>query len=330
MAIESLSSASQGVSGRGQPLQSLGFSSWKNFVDASFPGLEHRNHAGPEFRAEACSCDLAGTVLTTIQAAASEVIRTRSLAERADAGYVKLLWQLSGGLRLEQDGRECALEAGQAAVCDTGRPYRILLSDRAHFAVLMLPYRALPGWEGISERLCGTRLADDATMRASLAALLALRDAAGGAESVKTVLKAVQWMLATSLHRAADVPGATPEVHARLFKARQYILRHLHDPDLDADDLATALCVSRRSLYMLFKECGLTPTRMIHDIRLQRTMQVLCDAGQRQRKITDIAFDHGFNDYATFSRLFKAQYGMTPSDCRERHQGPNAAVHKGF
>lgn len=89
-----------------------------------------------------------------------------------------------------------------------------------------------------------------------------------------------------------------------------------------AYDLAAALCMSRRSLYMLFKEYRLTPAKMIHDIRLEQSRYSLGDAKQQNRKITDIAFDHGFGDYATFSRLFKAQYGVTPSEYRMKSRMP--------
>ncbi len=63
---------------------------------------------------------------------------------------------------------------------------------------------------------------------------------------------------------------------------------------------------------------------MIHDIRLEQSLQVLGDLRQQHRKITDIAFDHGFSDYATFSRLFKAQYAMTPSEYRLKARAPKA------
>lgn len=299
-----------------------GFSPWKDFVHDNFPWLEHRNHSSSDFRAEVGAYNVAGGALTTINASASEVIRTKYLAERAEAGFIKLMWQMAGGMQLEQDGRQCIIGAGQATVCDTARPYRICITDQAHFAVLMLPYDALPGWESISQRICGVQLADEVTMRATLAALMSLRGVEDGG-SADTVLKAMQWMLAASLHRSAATMGAVSMQNARLSRAQQHILRNISNPDLDADALAAALCMSRRSLYMLFKEYQLTPVKMIHDLRLQGTMQVLGDASQHHRKITDIAFDHGFNDYATFSRLFKSQYGMTPSEYRHKLHEPS-------
>jgi len=323
--------AKQAIEGgvRGIPLFSApfkseqvnGFSPWKDLVNANFPWLEHRRRSEGDFSAEVGAYDIPGGSLTTINANALEVTRTRRLAEQSEAGFVKLMWQMSGGLHLEQDGRECLIEAGQATVCDTARPYRIRITEQAHLAVLMLPYEALPIWEGISQRVCGVPLTDKVTLQAALAALMSLRGVVD-TESCETVLKALMWMFTSLLYRSVSPLGSVSTHNLRLNKARQHILRNIRDPSLDVDNLAAALCMSRRSLYMLLKEHQLTPVKMIHDIRLQRTMQVLGDASQHHRKIIDIAFDHGFNDYATFSRLFKSYYGLTPSECRHKLQEP--------
>lgn len=315
-----------------QPLlseQVHGFGSWKDFVHDNFPWLEHRKHSGGGFEAEVSAYRIGNGALTTIRAGASEVLRTRHLAEASEKGFIKLLWQMSGDIQLEQDQRQCVIGPGQAAVCDTARPYRIRLSEGAHFAVLMLPHDACPGWEQISQKICGARLGEGPTIRAALGALMALTSlpqnvegSTGNSAGNDTVLQAVQWMLSASLHKAASDLGVSAFQNPRLSRAQRHILAHIADPDLDANDLAAALCISRRSLYMLFKEYRLTPAKMIHDIRLEQSRASLGDARQQHRKITDIAFDHGFGDYATFSRLFKMQFGLTPSEYRLKSRAP--------
>ncbi len=301
-----------------------GFGQWKDFVNNNFPWLEHRNYSGGLFEARVSAFSFGNGALTTISADASEVIRTRHLADRSETGYIKLLWQLSGDIQLEQDNRRCHVVPGQTTVCDSTRPYRIRVSDGAHFAVLMLPHAACPGWERISQKLCGQHLGDSTTLRAAFGALIALSgEGFGSKDSVgETVLHAVQSMITSSLHQAASELGVASLNNVRLNRAQQHILDHISDPGLDPDDLASALCMSRRSLYMLFKECQLTPSKMIHDLRLERSRQALDDISRPNRKITDIAFDHGFSDYATFSRLFKTQYGLTPSEYRLRTKAP--------
>lgn len=296
-----------------------GFGHWKDFVHDNFPWLEHRDHTCGDFHAEVSAYRFGDGALTTISAGASEVIRTRHLSEASEEGFIKLMWQMSGGLQLEQDDRRCLIQPGQATVCDTARPYRIRLSDNAHFAVLMLPHSACPGWEHISRRICGEPVRDGCTMRAALGALMALTSLPAGEHAdTATGFQAVQWMLSASLHGSASDLGGVAFQNPRLNKAQRHIIEHIGDPELDANSLARVLCMSRRSLYMLFKEYRLTPAKLIHDIRLEQSLKVLGDPQQQHRKITDIAFDHGFGDYATFSRLFKSQYGVAPSEYRHK------------
>lgn len=296
------------------------FRHWKDFVNDNFPGLEHRNHDPNGFDAQVSAWRFSGGTLTTIHASDSEVIRTRQLADRAETGQIKLLWQIAGRMQVEQDQRSSRIEPGQAVACDTTRPYRCRLYDGAQFAVLMLPHAMCPGWERISQTLCGRPLGDCSNLRAAFGALMALsgavRDERDGGDA--TLAHAVQSLITSSLHHCAAELGLGSDSSPRLRRAERYILDHLGDPGLDPDHLAAALCMSRRSLYSLFKEHQLTPTRLIHDLRLERSRIALNDPNNRHRKITDLAYDHGFSDYATFSRLFKGHFGVTPSEFRQR------------
>lgn len=296
------------------------FRTWKDFVHDNFPWLEHRDHSDGQFQAEVSAYQLGIGSLSTIRANASEVIRTRHLAEASEAGYLKLMWQMSGAVSVEQDGHETVVNAGQATVCDTARPYRIRVGEGSHFAVFMLPYESCPGWEHISRHLCGRSLEECPTTRAALGALMGLaslpHDPAD--EGNSTVVQAVQLMLSSSLHRAATRQGLASFESQKLSKVQKHIRDHMDDPSLDANDLAGALCMSRRSLYTLFNQYDTTPARMITGMRLDRCREMLVDAKYGRRKITDLAFEVGFGDYATFSRLFKAKFGATPRGYRIR------------
>lgn len=100
---------------------------------------------------------------------------------------------------------------------------------------------------------------------------------------------------------------------SRLDRARAAILRRVSDPTLDADAVAAELHMSRRALYLLFERYGLTPTRAIREIRLDCCLRMLRDEHHCHRKIADIAMDHGFKHFASFSRQFKMRYGISPS-----------------
>lgn len=299
---------------------------WKDYVRNHFPWLEVRGGSRLRgFDAEINCLSIGVSALATIRSSETEVHRTRQLAERADFGYVKLMWQLTGSMEIEQDNRRSVLVSGEACVCDTARPYRVAVMENSQFAVLTLPYGALPGWEQISQKVCGSLLQDKVTSRVALSALLTLSQTSQAVDSEGSddALRAVQWMLTASLRRTALRESNANPSGGRFGKAQSYVLEHLGDPTLDAEELASALHMSRRSLYMLFKEYRMTPGRMIHDLRLEFCHKALSDPSQQHRSITDIAFESGFQDSASFSRLFKMQYGTSPSEFRRKAMRPS-------
>ena len=128
------------------------------------------------------------------------------------------------------------------------------------------------------------------------------------------------------LPAAASAPAETgrrrtdPARGNRLDRAHAVILKRVADPTLDADAIAAELFMSRRALYLMFERHGLTPTRAIREIRLDCCMRLLRDERHAHRKIMDIAMDHGFLQFASFSRQFKQRYGLSPSAVRGARQ----------
>lgn len=110
--------------------------------------------------------------------------------------------------------------------------------------------------------------------------------------------------------------GARDLCRARLDRARDIILRRIGDHALTPESIAAEMCMSRRALFLLFEKHGLTPTRVIRDLRLDHCRNLLADARHRQRKITDIAMDFGFAHPGTFSRQFKERFGVSPIEVR--------------
>jgi AraC-like DNA-binding protein len=61
------------------------------------------------------------------------------------------------------------------------------------------------------------------------------------------------------------------------------------------------------------KNYGDSPASYIRNKRLEKSAELLRISEER---ITDIAFDCGFNDLATFSKLFHDKYNTSPSNYR--------------
>lgn len=101
----------------------------------------------------------------------------------------------------------------------------------------------------------------------------------------------------------------------RLTEVVSYIEEHLDNPDLGVDRLQSAFCVSRATLYRMFSEIG----GVARFIRRQR----LVAARQSLRRRPDLAitwllYELGFGSERQFQRAFQAEFGVSPSEWRER------------
>lgn len=102
----------------------------------------------------------------------------------------------------------------------------------------------------------------------------------------------------------------------RFDRALKLIRSRISDVSLTPDDIAAALNVSRRTLYYVFRERGLSPYEIIRKERLEYCKRALTDPARWNTKIITIAMDAGFKDVSTFCRQFKSRYGVSPSAVR--------------
>lgn len=123
-------------------------------------------------------------------------------------------------------------------------------------------------------------------------------------------------------------PAAMPQPHfhaelngvadMRVRKAVQFIEHRLDAPP-SVEAVARYAGVSARQLERLFcLEIGMGPAAFLRHLRLEYARWLLENS---TRKITEIAIDTGFADNSHFSRDFRAAYGSSPRDFRNRGQG---------
>lgn len=126
-------------------------------------------------------------------------------------------------------------------------------------------------------------------------------------------------MLVLTLKGASrtEAPGFREDPATLLLRTRKEIQANLGSPALTITNLCRKLGVSRSTLHRLF-EAGGGVQAYIRDMRLEAARQLLLNPENAER-IGDIAERLGFSDAAHLSRLFKARFGETPSDCRARN-----------
>jgi AraC-like DNA-binding protein len=113
--------------------------------------------------------------------------------------------------------------------------------------------------------------------------------------------------------------GLPPETRTRVLtlESMDFIRRHLADPGLTPSSVAAALHISRSHLHRLFQEQGTTVAAYIREQRLENARRELADSASLSVPVHAIAARWGFKDHTTFTRNFRAAYGVTPRDFRQ-------------
>jgi AraC-like DNA-binding protein len=97
----------------------------------------------------------------------------------------------------------------------------------------------------------------------------------------------------------------------RLNAVLAILSRRFAEPDFSAHKLATTAGLSERYVNELLYETGAGFTMRLNELRLRKAAELLAQRGER--RISDIAFECGFNDLSYFNRSFRRRFGLTPS-----------------
>ena len=130
----------------------------------------------------------------------------------------------------------------------------------------------------------------------------------------------------TSVARVRLAPGTgNIQVNRRSFEqyfpsealraeVRRYVRARLQDVGLCPESIARAHALSVRALHALFEDSDESVAGLVRRERLARCFEDLerPSAGS----VTEIAFRWGFRDAAHFSRVFKREFDVTPSEVR--------------
>jgi acetamidase/formamidase/AraC-like DNA-binding protein len=111
--------------------------------------------------------------------------------------------------------------------------------------------------------------------------------------------------------------GAAGGRAAILERVFQSIEMRLSDPDLGIHQIAAEHGIKARYLQKLFESYGESFGQFVKLRRLERCRLDLGSPLHAQRSISEILFQWGFNDSASFSRAFRERYGMSPREYRK-------------
>ncbi|OQP60553.1 hypothetical protein A3860_33265 [Niastella vici] len=96
-----------------------------------------------------------------------------------------------------------------------------------------------------------------------------------------------------------------------LQQALEIVEKQLDNPDFSVEDLSRDMCMNRVTLYRKVQSLtGKSPLEFIRSIRLKRAVQLLEKSG---KSVSEIAYEVGFNSPKVFTKFFKEEFNVTPS-----------------
>ena len=101
-------------------------------------------------------------------------------------------------------------------------------------------------------------------------------------------------------------------------KAVKYVEENISRSDLSVEELAREMGMSRVHLYKKISALtGKSPIEFIRLLRLKRATQYLSES---QLTIAEIAYRLGFNNPKYFSKYFKEEFGILPSEYQGKQE----------
>jgi AraC-like DNA-binding protein len=217
---------------------------------------------------------------------------------------------------VREDGRELALKAGDVVLWDGMEPTEVEIVKAFYKRTLLFPRDQVVA---VCPRLADLRslpsLAGNGAARLLVRYMNALALELGQMEPAASAAAATA---ALELLRASVEPSLPTDRAAARAAMRaeigRYVRTHLQDPALGPASIARAYAMSVRALHALFEDVDASVAGLVRRERLGRCLEDL--RRPNGGSVTDIAFRWGFCDAAHFSRVFKREFGATPSEVR--------------
>lgn len=248
-------------------------------------------------------------------------VRDAADIRRGDPDTFQIGIPLGGSSMLAQDGREAILHGGDMVLYDSARPFSLVMQNRFHWQVFLLPKSKLRRSEAELRELtavgmngsCGVASVVSRFLRGIAADAEALeKDPSAGALGENAAD-----LIGTLVRAQFGKPWDVSDPAAVLRKRICAFIEDAHDdPALDPSMIAAAHGLSVRKLHQLFEGSGLTVMDWLRTVRLEAIRRDLADARLADWPVGRIAVVHGLPNQAIFTRMFRTAFGCTPREYR--------------
>ncbi|MFD9359716.1 helix-turn-helix domain-containing protein [Streptomyces sp. NPDC060031] len=301
------------------------FDWWREVVARGVAPTRITSDHAADFAGSAGSLDLGRLQITTMSFPGLRSERTAGLIRRSDPETYELTLILAGAMVVGQGRNETRLRAGDFAMWTSSRPYNghaesgpVIGDSRA--IILHLPRALVPLPEAKIDRLLAVGIPTRSGTGRVLAQFLGsvvheapVLDATERERLGGTSLDLTTGFLAHHLDAQEYLP---PEARHAMLLARvdRFLRDNLSDTRLTPRAVAAQHHISVRLLHHLFRGRDESVAATIRRLRLERCRADLADPRLRAMPVQDIGARWGLVNAATFNRLFRTTFGVTPGE----------------
>jgi AraC-like DNA-binding protein len=265
------------------------------------------------FRAGAVDHLVDDLVVSSVRFGEQELRRTARHVAPGDTDWVGLVVPHRGRLS-GSCGRTTRIDArpGSVTLVDFAVPFS-LRSEAAEVVMASLPRERLSGLDRLTAEGGAVTLSSDEPEGGAVAATVAeLWARLPGLSATEASVFADQLSEVVGGALVDERPGA-PGAPVSLSSMKGFLHANLDDLDLGIDALRSTFHCSRSSIYRLFEPEG-GVARFIREQRLHRCYRELTAPTALPRRVSEVAVRWGFENPSHFNRLFKAAFGVAPTE----------------
>jgi AraC-like DNA-binding protein len=255
--------------------------------------------------------------ISSIRGGAGRIARTADLVASSRDDIALFSVQIRGSSRVEQNGRRSEIATGEGVLYLTRSPYELTFPAPIDLAILQVPSERLGVRSDTLAAMTASplRIRQDAALRTLTRVMRSLFTDRPILDDQAAALRTATELLGSVLRQRRTLPAGSRS-HDVLFAGfDRAIHERLDDPSLDVAALATLERVSIRTVHQVFSERNTTPAASIRAARMRRAQALLASTNLR---LADVAIRCGSTDPSVFTRSFRHDTGMTPSEYRRR------------
>ncbi|RMO84274.1 Helix-turn-helix, AraC type [Pseudomonas syringae pv. philadelphi] len=287
------------------------FDQWQDVVSSTYGLVASQPLGNRPFNGQLSVKEHGDVTFTRIQ---SSPIRYRRSRRDRQSDHFLISLSFCPDAFVVQNDRESRQSTGDIVLYDSARPYACGHPEGDDQIVLTVPRELLLQHMPNADTLVCRTLQSQSPL-GNIARTL-LTEACNSPSLPQSLGERLSASLLDVLSTAYDSAFADTDARRQshqaqlLQRTKQYLLKHLPDPELTVESIAQANHVSPRTLNRLFASQGTTAIRWLWQQRLSACHNALLKGHVRQ--VSEAALSFGFTNLSHFSRAFKNVYGVSP------------------